>query len=147
MVLLAAGFDARAAAIVMNVVRAVASAGHTVMVTIHQPSINIFEAFDTLLLLQVSSAIADLKVWLPCCQRVCGVWRRVGDSHMSQSALPLQCTCVNTRVCMKLSVTVLGVFNSALLLLRLAAWWPHELLWSPGCAQQSAGGVPGVSAR
>lgn len=50
---LSAGFDARAAVIVMNVVRAVACAGHTVMVTIHQPSINIFESFDTLLLLQV----------------------------------------------------------------------------------------------
>lgn len=48
-----AGFDARSAAIVMSVVRAVAFAGHTVMVTIHQPSINIFESFDTLLLLQV----------------------------------------------------------------------------------------------
>jgi ABC-type multidrug transport system ATPase subunit len=52
--MLSAGFDPRAAAIVMGVVRAVACAGHTVMVTIHQPSINIFESFDTLLLLQVS---------------------------------------------------------------------------------------------
>ncbi|PNH10990.1 Pleiotropic drug resistance protein 1, partial [Tetrabaena socialis] len=33
-------------------VRAVAADGRTVMVTIHQPSIEIFEAFDTLLLLQ-----------------------------------------------------------------------------------------------
>jgi hypothetical protein len=47
-----AGLDARAAAIVMNAIRNVASSGRTVMVTIHQPSIEIFEAFDTLLLLQ-----------------------------------------------------------------------------------------------
>lgn len=46
------GLDARAAAIVMKSVKAVAAGGHTVMVTIHQPSINIFEAFDQLLLLQ-----------------------------------------------------------------------------------------------
>ncbi|WIA20601.1 hypothetical protein OEZ85_004985 [Tetradesmus obliquus] len=46
------GLDARAAAIVMKAVKAVAAGGHTVMVTIHQPSINIFEAFDQLLLLQ-----------------------------------------------------------------------------------------------
>jgi ABC-type multidrug transport system ATPase subunit len=48
-----AGLDARAAAIVMKAVKAVAASGHTVMVTIHQPSINIFESFDQLLLLQV----------------------------------------------------------------------------------------------
>jgi hypothetical protein len=38
----------------MRAVRNVALSGRTVMVTIHQPSIEIFEAFDTLLLLQVS---------------------------------------------------------------------------------------------
>lgn len=37
----------------MTAVRNVALSGRTVMVTIHQPSIEIFEAFDTLLLLQV----------------------------------------------------------------------------------------------
>jgi ABC-type multidrug transport system ATPase subunit len=52
---LPAGLDACAGAIVVNVVRAVASAGHTVMVTVHQPSLQLFEAFDTLLLMQVSS--------------------------------------------------------------------------------------------
>eukprot|EP00877_Chromochloris_zofingiensis_P010755 jgi/Chrzof1/5933/Cz16g21030.t1 len=46
------GLDARAAAIVMRAVRNVARNGRTVMVTIHQPSIEIFEAFDTMLLLQ-----------------------------------------------------------------------------------------------
>ncbi|GLC42336.1 hypothetical protein PLESTM_001322300 [Pleodorina starrii] len=46
------GLDARAAAIVMRAVRNVARNGRTVMVTIHQPSIEIFEAFDNLLLIQ-----------------------------------------------------------------------------------------------
>eukprot|EP00878_Enallax_costatus_P039821 GHUV01045738.1.p1 GENE.GHUV01045738.1~~GHUV01045738.1.p1 ORF type:complete len:521 (+),score=145.25 GHUV01045738.1:208-1563(+) len=46
------GLDARAAAIVMRAVRNVALSGRTVMVTIHQPSIEIFESFDNLLLLQ-----------------------------------------------------------------------------------------------
>lgn len=55
--LVLAGLDARAAAIVMHSVKAVAAAGHTVMVTIHQPSIQIFEAFDTLLLLQVGCSM------------------------------------------------------------------------------------------
>jgi ABC-type multidrug transport system ATPase subunit len=53
-VAVSAGLDARAAAIVMRAVRNVALSGRTVMVTIHQPSIEIFEAFDMLLLLQVS---------------------------------------------------------------------------------------------
>ncbi|KXZ50448.1 hypothetical protein GPECTOR_16g622 [Gonium pectorale] len=46
------GLDARAASIVMRAVRNVARNGRTVMVTIHQPSIEIFEAFDQLLLIQ-----------------------------------------------------------------------------------------------
>ncbi len=40
------GLDARAAAIVMRAVRAVGNNGRTVVVTIHQPSIEIFESFD-----------------------------------------------------------------------------------------------------
>jgi ABC-type multidrug transport system ATPase subunit len=40
------GLDARAAAIVMRAVRNVSNTGRTVVVTIHQPSIDIFEAFD-----------------------------------------------------------------------------------------------------
>lgn len=47
-----AGLDARAAAIVMQSVKNVSKNGRTVMVTIHQPSIDIFEAFDALVLLQ-----------------------------------------------------------------------------------------------
>ena len=46
------GLDARAAAIVMQSVKNVSRNGRTVMVTIHQPSIDIFEAFDALVLLQ-----------------------------------------------------------------------------------------------
>lgn len=40
------GLDARAAAIVMRAVKNVANTGRTVVCTIHQPSIDIFEAFD-----------------------------------------------------------------------------------------------------
>ncbi|CAI0540638.1 unnamed protein product [Linum tenue] len=42
------GLDARAAAIVMRTVRNTVDTGRTVVCTIHQPSIDIFEAFDEL---------------------------------------------------------------------------------------------------
>ncbi|KAB1204549.1 Pleiotropic drug resistance protein TUR2 [Morella rubra] len=47
------GLDARAAAIVMRTVRNTVDTGRTVVCTIHQPSIDIFDAFDELLLLKV----------------------------------------------------------------------------------------------
>ena len=40
------GLDARAAAIVMRTIRNAVNSGKTVVCTIHQPSIQIFEAFD-----------------------------------------------------------------------------------------------------
>ena len=40
------GLDARAAAIVMRAVKNAADTGRTIVCTIHQPSIDIFEAFD-----------------------------------------------------------------------------------------------------
>ncbi|XP_024402862.1 ABC transporter G family member 31 isoform X2 [Physcomitrium patens] len=46
------GLDARAAAIVMRAIRNTVDTGRTVVCTIHQPSIDIFEAFDELLLLK-----------------------------------------------------------------------------------------------
>ncbi|XP_066355710.1 ABC transporter G family member 41-like [Miscanthus floridulus] len=46
------GLDARAAAIVMRAVKNVANTGRTVVCTIHQPSIDIFEAFDELMLMK-----------------------------------------------------------------------------------------------
>ncbi|KAK9156688.1 hypothetical protein Scep_003262 [Stephania cephalantha] len=46
------GLDARAAAIVMRTVRNTADTGRTVVCTIHQPSIDIFEAFDELMLMK-----------------------------------------------------------------------------------------------
>ena len=49
---LVAGLDARAAAIVMRTVRNIVNTGRTIVCTIHQPSIDIFEAFDELLLLK-----------------------------------------------------------------------------------------------
>ncbi|KAK2421834.1 NADP-dependent malic enzyme [Trifolium repens] len=46
------GLDARAAAIVMRTVRNTVDTGRTVVCTIHQPSIDIFEAFDELILMK-----------------------------------------------------------------------------------------------
>ncbi|KAJ9688543.1 hypothetical protein PVL29_014280 [Vitis rotundifolia] len=46
------GLDARAASIVMRAVRKIVDAGRTVVCTIHQPSIDIFESFDELFLLK-----------------------------------------------------------------------------------------------
>ncbi|KAF3447187.1 hypothetical protein FNV43_RR12367 [Rhamnella rubrinervis] len=46
------GLDARAAAVVMRTVRNTVDTGRTVVCTIHQPSIDIFDAFDELFLLK-----------------------------------------------------------------------------------------------
>ncbi|EFN53196.1 hypothetical protein CHLNCDRAFT_36538 [Chlorella variabilis] len=46
------GLDARAAAIVMRAVRRITSTGRCVVCTIHQPSWDVFKAFDELLLLK-----------------------------------------------------------------------------------------------
>ncbi|KAF9594978.1 hypothetical protein IFM89_035751 [Coptis chinensis] len=46
------GLDARAAAIVMRTIRNTVDTGRTVVCTIHQPSIDIFESFDELLLMK-----------------------------------------------------------------------------------------------
>jgi len=51
------GLDARAAAIVMRCVRNTVNTGRTVVCTIHQPSIDIFEAFDEVSLLLVQHVL------------------------------------------------------------------------------------------
>ncbi|XP_065020888.1 pleiotropic drug resistance protein 2-like isoform X2 [Musa acuminata AAA Group] len=51
------GLDARTAAIVMRTVRNTVDTGRTVVCTIHQPSIDIFEAFDELLLMKTGGQI------------------------------------------------------------------------------------------
>ncbi|KAH6770234.1 pleiotropic drug resistance 6 [Perilla frutescens var. hirtella] len=45
------GLDARAVAIVMCIVRNTVDTGRTIVYIIHQPNIDIFEAFDELLLM------------------------------------------------------------------------------------------------
>ena len=57
------GLDARAAAIVMRSVKNVSRNGRTVMVTIHQPSIEIFEGFDALFLLQRGGRVSYFQPW------------------------------------------------------------------------------------
>lgn len=60
------GLDARAAAIVMRTVRNTVDTGRTVVCTIHQPSIDIFESFDevtlTLTVLYVISLLLPLHM-------------------------------------------------------------------------------------
>lgn len=51
------GLDARAAAIVMRAVRNIVDTGRTIVCTIHQPSIDIFEAFDELLLMKLGGEV------------------------------------------------------------------------------------------
>ncbi|XP_071701682.1 ABC transporter G family member 39-like isoform X2 [Rutidosis leptorrhynchoides] len=51
------GLDARAAAIVMRTVRNMVDTGRTVVCTIHQPSIDIFESFDELILMKFGGQI------------------------------------------------------------------------------------------
>ncbi|KAH7447509.1 hypothetical protein KP509_01G109800 [Ceratopteris richardii] len=51
------GLDARAAAIVMRTVRNTVDTGRTVVCTIHQPSIDIFEAFDELILMKLGGRL------------------------------------------------------------------------------------------
>lgn len=53
------GLDARAAAIVMRTVRNTVDTGRTVVCTIHQPSIDIFESFD------------EVKFFLSFCRCLC----------------------------------------------------------------------------
>lgn len=48
------GLDARAAAIVMRAVKNVVDTGRTIVCTIHQPSIDIFESFDEVKKFQLS---------------------------------------------------------------------------------------------
>ncbi|KAJ6794307.1 ABC transporter G family member 41-like isoform X1 [Iris pallida] len=51
------GLDARSAAIVMRAVKNIGNSGRTVVCTIHQPSINIFESFDELFLMKAGGRI------------------------------------------------------------------------------------------
>ena len=50
------GLDARLAAVIMRAVKNVADTGRTIVCTIHQPSIDIFESFD-----EVNRLILQLK--------------------------------------------------------------------------------------
>ncbi|OAE27422.1 hypothetical protein AXG93_3911s1040 [Marchantia polymorpha subsp. ruderalis] len=51
------GLDSRAAAIVMRTVRNTVDTGRTVVCTIHQPSVDVFESFDELLFLKTGGQV------------------------------------------------------------------------------------------
>lgn len=58
------GLDARAAGVVMDAVRATVDTGRTVVCTIHQPSVDIFQAFDELLLLKPGGSTIFFGLWV-----------------------------------------------------------------------------------
>jgi ABC-type multidrug transport system ATPase subunit len=62
------GLDARAAAIVMRTVRNTVNTGRTVVCTIHQPSIDIFEAFDEVSLSFACSLPSHIHATITCKQ-------------------------------------------------------------------------------
>ncbi|GJP34732.1 hypothetical protein CLOM_g19168, partial [Closterium sp. NIES-68] len=81
------GLDARAAAIVMRTVRNTVDTGRTVVCTIHQPSIDIFEAFDELLLMKRGGEViymgplgTDSKVMIDYFQAIPGM-PPISDSY------------------------------------------------------------------
>ena len=59
------GLDARAAAIVMRAVKNIVKTSRSIICTIHQPSQDIFESFDELLLLKVK-LLSSLQHILSC---------------------------------------------------------------------------------
>jgi ABC-type multidrug transport system ATPase subunit len=65
------GLDARAAAIVMRAIRNTVDTGRTVVCTIHQPSVDIFESFDEvnrakLIIVILSRIINDINTLVFC---------------------------------------------------------------------------------
>ena len=52
------GLDARSAAIVMRTVRNIVNTGRTIVCTIHQPSIDIFESFDEVISIFLQNLLA-----------------------------------------------------------------------------------------
>ena len=64
------GLDARAAAIVMRTVRNTVDTGRTVICTIHQPSIDIFEAFDEVCTTTTHSFFPSSLHQLNCCHNM-----------------------------------------------------------------------------
>lgn len=62
----------------MRAVKNVARNGRTVLVTIHQPSIEIFESFDALVLLQKGGRVSPwLQLFKPCGQ----IASEIGDVY------------------------------------------------------------------
>jgi ABC-type transport system involved in cytochrome bd biosynthesis fused ATPase/permease subunit len=73
------GLDARAAAIVMRTVRNTVDTGRTVVCTIHQPSIDIFEAFDEVCFVRMSNySIACEQNSLSCPKVLLGLLKQGG---------------------------------------------------------------------
>ncbi|CAK9322842.1 unnamed protein product [Citrullus colocynthis] len=83
------GLDARAAAIVMRAVKNVVDTGRTIVCTIHQPSVDIFESFDELILLKTGGRMIYCGPLGQCSRKVIEYFEHVpGVSKMRENYNP-----------------------------------------------------------
>lgn len=82
------GLDARAALLVMNALRKIASTGRTVVATIHQPSSTVFDMFDDLLLLKKGGEVVFYGQLGHCSSNLIEYFESLGVTPMNKGENP-----------------------------------------------------------
>ena len=143
-----AGLDARAASIVMKAVKNTVRTGRTVVCTIHQPSLEIFQAFDELLLLQRGGSTLYCGALGEGSRNLTSYFQKLGAEEMQPGYNPATWMLENTTASVeeKRNVNFAQAFQDsdnkrcALLCVRLMGltcrWWlpcQHNILDAARC--------------